>query len=121
MATILVIDDNDALRQLIKAVLRRRSHEVVEARDGTEGSDALKACAFDMVITDIVMPGKTGLDLIREFHADGGQAKILAISGGGDGGVDHLATARSLGAHGTLGKPFTTGELVEAVQRLLAN
>lgn len=120
MPRILLIDDNDDLRRIVKALLERRNYEVHEARDGVEGLETMRRGSYDLVITDIVMPGKEGLELIREFRAENQHTKILAISGGGSSRVNYLSMAKDLGVNETLDKPFTPPELFQAVQRLLA-
>jgi DNA-binding response OmpR family regulator len=119
VARILLIDDDDTLRGLIKALLERRSHEVIEARDGIEGLERALGESIDLIITDIVMPGKEGIETIREFRAENQKTKILAISGGGNSRLDYLSMARQCGVNDTLKKPFTPPELFQAVERLL--
>ena len=121
MAAILVIDDDGAVRKLIAMILERAQHRVVEAADGIKGLKAFKAASFDLVITDLIMPEKEGLETIRELRLDGGEVRILAISGGFPGNpIDILDMARSLGADAALGKPFTPDALLAEVDRLLA-
>ncbi|MFN0043058.1 MAG: response regulator transcription factor [Alphaproteobacteria bacterium] len=121
MATILVIDDDDGVRKLIATLLERAQHRVIEATDGVAGLKAFKAASFDLVITDLIMPEKEGLETIRELRMDGGDVKILAISGGFPGNpIDILDMARNLGADAVLGKPFTPAALLAEVARLLA-
>ena len=74
----------------------------------------------DLVITDIMMPGKDGLETIRELRRLDPKVRIIAMSGGGGPGVGYLELAAMLGAAGTLPKPFTKGSLLTAVDRVLA-
>lgn len=121
MAAILVIDDDEAVRKLIAMILERDQHRVVEAANGVSGIKAFKAAAFDLVITDLIMPEQEGLETIRELRKDGGRVRILAISGGFPGNpIDILDMARSLGADAALGKPFTPASLLAEVDSLLA-
>jgi len=80
MAKILVIDDETEVRQVIGRSLERNGHEVVEALDGSEGVDLYKEKSFDIVITDIFMPVKTGLEVIQELKAFDANVKIIVVS-----------------------------------------
>ena len=120
MSTILVIDDDDALRGLIKALLERRKHSVIEAQDGEEGLEKLRAGSVDLVITDIMMPGKGGIETIRDLRSENQTVKVMAMSGGGNSRIDYLSMARDLGVNGTISKPFTPPEFLQAVHDLLS-
>jgi CheY-like chemotaxis protein len=126
MARILLIDDEDDLRAFVAIALNYHGHEVTEAKSGRVITDppkgATAASAYDLIITDIVMPDSEGLETIiaaRKAHPTG---KIIAISGGNRGrgtGVDYLRQARLLGADATLGKPFSTADLFRTVEETL--
>ena len=83
MATILVIDDEDVDRMLVAEILRAEGHEVLEAVDGDEGSASANRTAPHLLITDIMMPGKDGLEVIKEIKKNYPGMKIIAVSGGG--------------------------------------
>ncbi len=120
MARILVMDDDEQIRTTIHQVLDLEGHEVIEAPDGKEGINLFKESGADLIITDIVMPEKEGLETITELRRDFPDIKIIAISGGGRGDPkSYLTLAKGFGALRTLTKPFEREELLEAVRELL--
>jgi CheY-like chemotaxis protein len=120
MLRILIIDDEDQFRSMLRRVLERASYEVVEAQDGNEGIQRCREAPMDLIITDILMPGKEGLETIMDLRREFSQVKIIAISGGGrTGDLNFLELAKRLGAQGTLQKPFGQEELLDAVQEIL--
>jgi DNA-binding response OmpR family regulator len=123
MGRILVADDDPMITSLVSALLRRHGHQVKVAHDGQQALELLSAFEADLVITDIVMPCRGGLDLIPELRADRPGLPIVAISGvrARDGEVDGLEAARSLGANGTMRKPLDRKALVEMVSSLLSD
>ena len=120
MKRILVIDDDDQVRQMLKQMLEREGYEVIDAADGKEGIRLYRNEPTDLIITDIIMPEKEGLETIRELKQDFPDIKIIAISGGGrlDPG-NYLEIARKWGVGRTFAKPFDRTELLEAIQQLL--
>jgi DNA-binding response OmpR family regulator len=120
MAQILVIDDDADLRDVIMRILKDAGHSVVTAPDGEAGLRAFHEHRFDMVVTDIVMPKREGLEVIREMRQTRADLKILAVSGAGIlSRADYLPYAERLGADRVLAKPFMPQELVGAVKELL--
>ena len=120
MARILVIDDEPAIRGLLRQVLERAGHSVEEASNGREGIEQAEADEFDMVITDIVMPEREGIETIMRIKQCRPDTKIIVISGGGHRlAMDFLPVAKELGADLTFPKPFKPTEIVEAVDTLL--
>jgi two-component system chemotaxis response regulator CheY len=121
MATILVIDDDLGLHQLLSAMLTRQGHTVSCVPNGVEGLKALRNAPADLVLCDLFMPEKEGLETIRELHALHPGLKIIAMSGGGphEGSLDYLRMARAFGAVDTLDKPFSMTTLCEAVEKCL--
>ena len=115
MAHILVTDDDLEIRQLLCLLLRRDGHEVVEAADGAEALRALREAPFDLLLCDLVMPNKEGLETIRAARRAFPGLRIVAMSGGMRGGRDFLKVARLLGADAVLAKPFSGQELLDAV------
>src|SRR5215216_1363978 len=98
MARILLLDDNEALRSLFRRCLHKAGHEVFDAADGQAGSRLYHEQAPDLVICDLYMPNKDGLELIREL-AGLGEARIIAMSGDGLPGFGSLLPiARTFGA-----------------------
>ncbi len=121
IARILVIDDEASIRTMLQQMLEGSGHEVAVAAQGAEGLTLFGEHPVDLVITDIFMPEKEGIETILELRQRSPQTKIIAISGGGRAGnLDILATAKNLGAHQTLAKPFERQELLDAVNAALA-
>lgn len=120
MASILVIDDDKQIRDLMRKVLEGAGHTVVDAPNGRMGMQLWRVNRSDLIITDILMPEQDGLELIRELRRDAPEAKIIALSGGGQKlHLDTLDLARKFGAVGTLNKPFGITELLDIVQSTL--
>ncbi len=119
--SILVIDDDEAIRVLLRAVLEPEGYRVIEASDGNQGIEAFMKTPTDLVITDLIMPGKEGIETIREFRRKFPDIKIIAVSGGGRIGPDsYLKMAKGVGALRTLKKPFDRMELIDAVAEVIA-
>jgi CheY-like chemotaxis protein len=122
MANILVIDDESEVRYAIRAVLEDQGHAVDEADTGTAGLAAMEERAFDLVICDIIMPDKEGIETIVEIKQRLPQQKIVAISGGGRiKKEDYLAVAAAVGATYTVSKPFDAETLTDMVNAILRN
>lgn len=120
MAKILIIDDEETVRFSLHEMLVEEGHVVDEASDGEEGLAKIDGSAFDLVITDLIMPRKEGIETIAEIRRRFSGLPILAISGGSRmRGLDPLAQAKAAGAAGILRKPFSCGELLEMVETLL--
>jgi len=121
MKSILVIDDDVQVRQLLRLMLEQAGYMVFDAADGNEGIKRFHADPTDLVVTDIIMPEKEGIETIRELRRDYPGVKIIAISGGGRVSAgDYLKTAESFGVHRTFTKPFEREELLEAIEELLS-
>lgn len=121
MATILVVDDDNAVRALVVDILEQNKHTIVEAENGEIALNVLKTKNVDLVITDLVMPAKNGIDLIMELRQIKADLPIIAISGGGGitGRFDYLPIAQLLGAGEILNKPFTMEQLRDRVNSTL--
>lgn len=120
MTRILIVEDEVAVRAWLAQVLRNAGFEVLEARDGTEALRLHQAHPFELVITDIVMPDKEGLELIRELRQARPETKIIATSGSEHPGTEvYLKIAKMLGAAEVLVKPFSEQELLAAVHQVL--
>ena len=120
MANILLVDDDEAIRKMLRILLTRMGHEVDEVANGSRAWASFQARPADVVIMDLIMPEKEGLETISQFKRNGAKTKILAISGGGRMDArDLLAIADQLGADKILAKPFTSEELVAALTILL--
>jgi len=117
---ILIIEDDVEVRELLSALLSRAGYETSVASDGIEGIHAFRTDPTDLIITDLVMPGKEGLETIVDLKHEFPDLKIIAISGGGlDGQNNYLNAARLCGATMTFRKPFKNQEIIDAVNNLL--
>ncbi len=121
MPRVLVIDDDEQIRSLLRAILEREGYEVETAADGAQGLNLFRKDPADLVITDILMPEKEGLETIRELCDEFPDAKIIAISGGGS--LAHpevyLELCKKFGALRTFQKPVDRHELVTAVREII--
>ena len=121
MASILLIDDQPDLLQALRRVLEEAGHTVAEARDGKSALRQFAGRPTDLVVTDIYMPGMDGIEFLIRLHEAFPEARVIAMSGGGHLSKDHvLGAASMLGARQILPKPFTTQELLQAVEWALA-
>jgi len=120
MPTILLVDDDEMLRPMLRLVLERAGYIVREARDGNDAMRQFTENQSDLVVTDLIMPDKEGLALILEMRRINRKLKIIAMSGGGRGSSkDYLEVARKFGATEVLNKPFSNRELLDAVNHVL--
>jgi YesN/AraC family two-component response regulator len=120
MARILVIDDELPIAVMLKRMLERTGHEVATAANGIEGLKLFEAFCPDLLITDIVMPEKEGLELIMDLKKNNPDLKIVAISGGGRFQYDgYLTSAKHLGANLVFSKPFDHKEFIKGISELL--
>ena len=115
MATILIIDDEEIIRVLLRSALEAEGYEVTEAANGREGLELYRQRPTNLVITDIVMPELNGLDMLLELTREFLHAKVIAISGAG-GEQNVLDVAKLLGARQTFQKPFSMPQLLGAVR-----
>lgn len=120
MKRILIIDDDHHILLMIKKMLERAGFEIELASNGNEGLELFKRIQADLVITDIIMPEKEGLETIREMKRLRSDLKIIAMSGGGKISADnYLNTAKIFGASKVLEKPFSQKTMISAVTDLL--
>ncbi|MEW5770212.1 MAG: response regulator [Pseudomonadota bacterium] len=120
MAKILLVDDDVDVRYALGKYLHRAGHQVVEATDGAQALSLMATEAFDLVITDIVMPEADGIELILDIGRNTPGLPVIAISGGGRlGRAEYLDMAQGLGATAGLAKPVDPDELLALIDRLL--
>lgn len=101
-------------------LLSKAGHDIIEAADGVDGLRKFRAEAPAIVITDIVMPHRDGLEMIREIRDCGTRTGVIAISGRGiSAGALYLSISKEIGADTVVQKPFRAADLVEAVDKLL--
>jgi len=123
VARILVVDDETTIASILQLTLTRAGYDVLVARDGVDALAKLSMGGIDLVVTDMVMPNMTGLEMIKEMQKKHPQIKVIAISGEGrpKGSQDtYLTIAKELGAARCLFKPFMLNELTAMVKELLA-
>lgn len=120
MKRILIIDDDESTLTILTEVLKEEGYEVLVARNGEEGLALLNSNPADLVITDMVMPVKDGIDTILELRKNDLVLPIIAISAGGSIPKEkYLELAGCLQNTQTLAKPFSRKELVAVVQKQL--
>lgn len=121
MAKILVIEDDDSFRNVLVQMLVKVGYDVRQAGDGNQAIEVCAQFEPDLVLTDIIMPDKEGLETIQELLQICPDMKIIAMSGGGKFGPDsYLPLAQKLGAKATLQKPFMREQLLSTISDVLA-
>jgi two-component system chemotaxis response regulator CheY len=121
MPSILIVDDEDQIRQLIRTTFEEAGYRVQEASNGKEALAQYRLAPTDLVVTDILMPDQDGLECISTLRHESPNVKIIAITGGSDmiGVLGFLDVAKMLGAHCTLQKPFEMKDLLDAAEAAL--
>jgi DNA-binding response OmpR family regulator len=120
MANILLIDDDEALRDVLAIFLGEAGHEVRLAANGKQGLMLFKQSPADVVVTDLIMPGQEGIETIVALRKERPKLPIIAMSGGVEHSPVYLGLAKKLGAQRTLAKPFSGEELLKAIDEVLA-
>jgi DNA-binding response OmpR family regulator len=119
MTRVLIIDDDASTRDVLRQLLNREGYETVEACDGREGVQCSQAAPMDVIILDMLLPERNGLDVIRELREVNPTVPIIAISGySHTGPLDFLRVAETCGAQRTFQKPFHLREMLQAVHDL---
>lgn len=122
MARVLVVDDEELIRFTLRQMLEKAGHDVVEAVNGRDALHRLEELPADLVITDIIMPEKEGLETIVELRRRRPDLKIIAISGGGRTKTsDYLDVAERLGADSAIAKPLRHQTVMDAVNKALGH
>jgi DNA-binding NtrC family response regulator len=118
---ILLVDDEEAIRKMVRAILGNDNYEFAEASNGLEAQDVLEKQPFDLVISDVIMPDCDGIELVMAIRRKLPDIKVIVMSGGGRVRAGHyLDLAGKLGATRVFEKPFDTVALRTAVQELLS-
>jgi CheY-like chemotaxis protein len=116
MSSILLVDDHAEFLAVQQELLENAGHTVVTATDGFKALAMVDAGRFDLVITDIIMPNKEGIETIMEIRRRYPSLKVIAMSGGGRvGAMSYLELAEKLGAIHSLEKPFNEATLLKAI------
>ncbi|NQV36322.1 MAG: response regulator [Phycisphaeraceae bacterium] len=119
-ATILVVDDEAEIRRMLHKMLKRSGYVILGACNGAEALEMVRQRPVDLVITDILMPVKEGIETIVELRENHPDVKIIAISGGGPEKAAHyMDMAKIYGAHRVFNKPFKYLAMLTAVEQLL--
>jgi DNA-binding response OmpR family regulator len=122
LAKILIIDDEEALRDSIRELLESKGHEVSDAPDGATGTSMFKEQGADVVITDLIMPYQDGIETIRNLRRHSQTLKIIALSGRGGHQIKaNLERAEFFGADATIQKPCEPTTLVSVIDSLISN
>jgi CheY-like chemotaxis protein len=120
MSLVLVIDDDAQIRRMARRILAGAGHAVIEAEDGDAGLALVRSGEVALVLTDLIMPNKEGIETIRDIRQICPEMAIIAMSGTGASASLYLHVAEKLGADAVLSKPFRAAELIETVTRVLA-
>lgn len=129
MTKVIIIDDEEDIRIVLKEIFSREGFDVAVASNGNEGLNLLREQGADLVITDIIMPGSDGVETAYDIRMEFPHTKIIVMSGGGNiAPLDYepaaistnayLASAEAVGADMTITKPFDREELVKAAREL---
>ncbi|MBF0549876.1 MAG: response regulator [Deltaproteobacteria bacterium] len=122
MAKILVVDDDRSLRKMLCLTLRKDGFEAIEAADGNQAIKLVESESVDLVLTDIVMPDKEGIQLIIELKRTNPEIKIIAMSGGGLALSElYLTMAKQVGADQIIAKPIFRDDLINMIRQLLGD
>ena len=117
---VLIIDDEPGIREYVRDVLEKAGYTVLEAVNGKEGLELLRGLHIDVLITDVVMPEKEGLETINSLRSKYRDLRIIAMSGAVNSGI-YLKMAQQLGAALCLQKPFLRDQILEAVGKVLGS
>lgn len=120
MSRILIIEDDNEVREYLESVLSRAGYDVIPASNGKEGLALFREEPADLVVTDIIMPEKDGIETIMDLRRINSNLKVIAMSGGGRSEPEnYLHSAKLLGANRTMKKPFTNQEMLDTIKELL--
>jgi DNA-binding NtrC family response regulator len=120
MATLLLVDDDEAFRSMLRRALQRRGHDVIEAAEGGAALRAVRGATVNLVITDIIKPDMEGIETIRALRRTHPELKVIAMSGGGSMKPEgYLEMAKAFGAVRVFSKPFDNEEFFAAIEDAL--
>lgn len=120
MARILVVDDDENFREVLRQMIGKLGHDIIEARNGKEAAAVFPTKKVDVVLTDLLMPQNDGFEMIRFVRRHAPTVGLIAMSGGGKiGAARYLEMAEHLGVDGVLVKPFSKSDLERAIAEAL--
>ena len=119
MASILAVDDSASMRQMVSFTLKGAGYDVAEAVDGVDALNKAKTKAFDLVVTDVNMPNKDGITLIKDLRALPNYKFIPMLMLTTESGSDKKMQGKAAGATGWIVKPFNPDQLLKTVQKVL--
>ena len=121
MTRVLIVDDDPDIRASLGVVLRAAGYETLTAADGAQGLACIYAEHIDVLVIDVFMPERDGIETIAEVRRECPRLKVIAMSGGGDRRkrADYLEVARQIGADSTLSKPFDASRLLVALRDVI--
>ncbi len=117
--SILIVDDDAAVRKVLQTILEEAGHSVEVATNGREALDRMTLGGIDLMITDLVMPEQEGIETIKRLRKEHPDVKVIAMSGAFGG--DYLQIAGFMGAHSTLVKPIRMRTVLEAIEAVFAD
>lgn len=117
--SILIVDDDDAVRMVMKSILEEAGHRTEIATNGKEAIDRIALGGIDLIITDLVMPEQEGIETIKLLRREHPEVKVIAMSGAFGG--DYLQIAGFMGAHKTLVKPIRVQMVLDAVEEVFSD
>lgn len=120
-ATILIVEDEAQLREVLRVTLERANYRVIAAENGNVGIRRYRESRPDLILTDMLLPGTDGVELLRAIRQIDPEARMIAMSGGGQAAeIKFLELTKEFGAVESLAKPFRKAQLLSAVERVLA-
>lgn len=119
MATILAVDDSASMRQMVSFTLKGAGYNVVEAVDGVDALHKAKAQSFDCIVTDVNMPNKDGIELIRELRALPNYKFTPMLILTTESGMDKKQQGKEAGATGWIVKPFSPDQLLKTIKKVM--
>jgi DNA-binding response OmpR family regulator len=117
MAKLLVVEDDEQLLETLRLWLQMQKHKVTAVTNGTDAEEQLKFSTFDAIVLDWHLPGKDGIDVLKEYRSSGGQTPVLMLSG--NDARSEVQEGLASGASDYLKKPFKFQELAERLNSLL--
>lgn len=119
MATILAVDDSASMRQMVSFTLKGAGYTVVEAVDGLDALNKAKSQAFDCIVTDVNMPNKDGISLIKDLRALPSYKFTPMLMLTTESGMDKKQQGKDAGATGWIVKPFNPDQLLKTIKKVL--